>query len=814
MQGTNLKRFITIIYADGSQKQLSEADLPLTIGSASDADIVITEGEAVAAYIGDSQGHLFVQPSEARSLTFFHNSRHLSESSWLKSNDTMRCADRLIRYQKKGDTYLFSVSEKTAEPPQHHSLQPPQGPPPETDQLPGTVGEIPVRIENNQRLSKTRKLVGAFLGTTFVLLALAVLFVLLARPLEIAISPEPDSLSIKGFPPPLKLGGRYLCIPGSYNALIEKQGYYPLTKEIIINKDQNNRLSATLQKLPGILDLRVEPAGDIGVYSGGKLLGTTPPQFMEIPPGTHQLTLVKDRYNPFIAEIIIEGEGKRQTLEALLEPDWAEVTITSTPPDATITIDGKEQGNSPLTVELLSGPHLITAYKERYADSTSDITITAGTKITHDISLHLLPGILTITSVPAGSAVTIDTIYHGTTPLTVPVPADSDRQLVLTAPGYKPSRQQLRLGPAEAATIAITLEQEQGIIYLTTQPAGATITINGKQYENSTGRLTLPVAKHLLEVRAPGYKTAARTILPKIGFSQQITVELLPETAVAGVQSPSPQESIVQTGSGHKLLLIEPSPFTMGAPRREPGRRANERERTVIMKRPFYLSEKLVTNGEFRQFNDSHNSGSAANHSLDGDSQPVVNISWEEAVQYLNWLSTRDNLPPFYKAQGNSFTAVSPPTNGYRLPTEAEWSFAARQAGSSATQRFPWNGTFPPRQVSGNYADLSAAGILARTIQDYNDTFAATSPVASFPANQGGFYDIGGNVAEWCHDYYAASTAALNSKADPLGPDSGTHRVIRGSSWRDAAITELRLSYRTYHREPRDNVGFRIARYQ
>ena len=72
----------------------------------------------------------------------------------------------------------------------------------------------------------------------------------------------------------------------------------------------------------------------------------------------------------------------------------------------------------------------------------------------------------------------------------------------------------------------------------------------------------------------------------------------------------------------------------------------------------------------------------------------------------------------------------------------------------------------------------------------------------------------GGNVSEWCHDYYSAAAATLSNKPDPLGPVSGTHRVIRGSSWRDAAITELRLSYRAYHRQPRDTVGFRIARYQ
>ena len=88
-----------------------------------------------------------------------------------------------------------------------------------------------------------------------------------------------------------------------------------------------------------------------------------------------------------------------------------------------------------------------------------------------------------------------------------------------------------------------------------------------------------------------------------------------------------------------------------------------------------------------------------------------------------------------------------------------------------------------------------------------------TSPVGYFPANQAGLYDIGGNVSEWCHDYYNAYTGRLAEAVDPLGPAVGTHRVIRGSSWRDATLAETRLSYRAYHKEARDNVGFRIARY-
>ena len=251
----------------------------------------------------------------------------------------------------------------------------------------------------------------------------------------------------------------------------------------------------------------------------------------------------------------------------------------------------------------------------------------------------------------------------------------------------------------------------------------------------------------------------------------------------------------------------------MGAPRREPGRRANEREREIILNKPFYLSRKPVTNKEFRRFRKDHDSGAAQEHLLNGDDQPVVNVSWEDAVQFLNWLSRQEGLVPFYRESGDTFVPANQNAHGYRLPTEAEWAYAARIAEREKSDRFPWQGSFPPRKVTGNFADESARTLLPNIIGGYNDGFPVTSPVGTFPPNQAGFYDMGGNVSEWCHDYYTAYTSSTAKAVNPLGPESGTHRVIRGSSWRDSSIMELRLSYRGYHRQGQDYVGFRIARY-
>ena len=90
-------------------------------------------------------------------------------------------------------------------------------------------------------------------------------------------------------------------------------------------------------------------------------------------------------------------------------------------------------------------------------------------------------------------------------------------------------------------------------------------------------------------------------------------------------------------------------------------------------------------------------------------------------------------------------------------------------------------------------------------IEDYNDGYAVTAPPAKFKPNRLGLYDMGGNVAEWCHDYYSIYTyAPERTYKDPAGPGKGKHHVIRGSSWKNGSISTLRLAYRSYDDDKRE----------
>jgi formylglycine-generating enzyme required for sulfatase activity len=349
------------------------------------------------------------------------------------------------------------------------------------------------------------------------------------------------------------------------------------------------------------------------------------------------------------------------------------------------------------------------------------------------------------------------------------------------------------------------------VIDLIAHPAGATLSVDGKQTGEANQKLRLLASPHALVIRKEGYKERRVTVTPRPGFPQRIEVRL--ERTGESKQGATRN---LETALGQELVLARPGTFAMGSRRGEPGRRPNETERPVQLTRTFYISAKEVTNGEFRQFSPGHAPGSFSGFELGSDEQPASRIAWRDAVLFCNWLSQKEGLPPAYEERDGNLFLIEPVGTGYRLPTEAEWAWAARFAAGAAKHRFPWGDEAEPVHGSGNYADSSAAGIVSSALLSYRDGFPVAAPVGANGANPLGLFDVGGNVAEWVHDryrIYSKSSAAAPAK-DPRGPDTGGLRVIRGSSWKTAGETQLRLAYRDYGKEGRDDVGFRIVRYQ
>jgi formylglycine-generating enzyme required for sulfatase activity len=304
-----------------------------------------------------------------------------------------------------------------------------------------------------------------------------------------------------------------------------------------------------------------------------------------------------------------------------------------------------------------------------------------------------------------------------------------------------------------------------------------------------------------------GFETEQLWITPKTGFEQTRTVRL--RVPGAPVASALPEKMTAPDGT--IMILLRPGNFTMGASRRDPGQRANETLREVQLSRPYYLGATEVTNAQFRKYRPQHQSGRFGSASLEPPSHPVVNVRWEDAAGYCNWLNEAAQLPAAYSGGAGTLTLAQPLQHGFRLPTEAEWAWAARHAGGGKPRRFPWGEAMPPPPGSGNFADRAISGELADAFKDYDDGYPVTAPVGRFKPGPAGFFDLAGNAAEWVHDYYGIATG--RPQPDPTGPATGKHHVIRGSSWMQASVSALRWTYRDYGSEPRPDVGFRCARY-
>jgi formylglycine-generating enzyme required for sulfatase activity len=270
---------------------------------------------------------------------------------------------------------------------------------------------------------------------------------------------------------------------------------------------------------------------------------------------------------------------------------------------------------------------------------------------------------------------------------------------------------------------------------------------------------------------------------------------------------------------GSPLILLPAGKYLQGSERREQGRRNNEVQREVTLTRAFYLAEREVTNAQFRAFKSEHASGVAMEKSLDLDEQAVSKVSWDEAVEYCNWLSLRDGLPVAYERRDGRWQLVRPYNRGYRLPTEAEWEYAARFVDGQRWQRFPWGDALPPPAGTANLAGTESLPTkpgpdsrLASSLPGYHDEHPVVAAVGSYARSAAGFHDLGGNVSEWMHDVYVSLPDA-QPVTDPMGAAENGPHAIRGANWRTATIAELRPAWRERAFAPSQTLGFRVARF-
>jgi formylglycine-generating enzyme len=238
------------------------------------------------------------------------------------------------------------------------------------------------------------------------------------------------------------------------------------------------------------------------------------------------------------------------------------------------------------------------------------------------------------------------------------------------------------------------------------------------------------------------------------------------------------------------FALVKAGTFTMGSPAGEGGRRNDEKQHGVRISRDFYMSKYEVTQGQWEAV--MGNNPSDKDYGI-GERYPVNRVSWYDAIEYCNKRSRLEGLTPVYTHNGEHVT-WNKNANGYRLPTEAEWEYAARGG-----------------HVAKGYHIYAGSDSIDEVAWYKNTSGGKTHPVGEKQANELGIHDMSGNVYEWCWDSYTGYPDG--SVSDPTGPESPGNRVTRGGSW--GLLARLcRSAFRSYGPQEYSSrsIGFRVAR--
>jgi len=254
--------------------------------------------------------------------------------------------------------------------------------------------------------------------------------------------------------------------------------------------------------------------------------------------------------------------------------------------------------------------------------------------------------------------------------------------------------------------------------------------------------------------------------------------------ALSCAKREEPQEAVEP-----QLVRVEGGTFPMGSDNGE----SEEKPAHTVTVPSFSIGKYEVTQREYQEVMGTNPSKFKGGLSAPAGNLPVEQVSWFDAIEYCNRRSVKEGLTPAYSGSGDNITCDWD-ANGYRLPTEAEWEYAAK-GGSSDPAAYEYAGS--------NSVD---------TVAWYDgNSEKRTHEVGTKAPNSLGLYDMSGNVWEWCWDWYGSY--ASGPQTGPRGASSGSFRVLRGGCWLNSA-QDVRSAHRAYGAPffPNHRLGFRLVR--
>ena len=485
--------------------------------------------------------------------------------------------------------------------------------------------------------------------------------------------------------------------------------------------------------------------------------------------GTYSYRVQAPNHLPETGKVIVDDPNNTKTVNVNLKSDFVEVTL-KVDADAEIWVNNEKKGIRTWTGQLGKSTYKIECKKEGHETSMITKEITAamdGQTITLPAPRPIY-GALNVESTPNFCKLYIDGKDTGTTPKSIAEILIGQHEIKLIKDGYADYTETVTITKGERKQVKATLSNGKEIQFTCNVP-NAQLEIDGRRMNSANGTYMLTYGQHNLRATAADYREYTYTL--NVSESGSRSHSIMMQSIMKD------EETFTVNGMSFTMKLVEGGTFQMGATA-EQGRDARRYEKLVhnVTLSSYYIGETEVTQTLWQAVMGSNPSY------FKGDNLPVEQASWNDCQEFIRKLNQKTG-------------------KNFRLPTEAEWEYAAR--GGKKSRGYKYAG-------SNTLRDVAWFGSWEGRTYDNGNSSVKTHAVKTKSPNELGLYDMSGNVYEWCSDWYGNYSSG--SQTNPQGSSSGSVRVLRGGCCSNAA-TYCRVSHRNGF-DPGDSLdrfGFRLC---
>ena len=666
-----------------------------------------------------------------------------------------------------------------------------------------TPDSDPLNLRRIQRERRTRIVIAVVVFALVVCIPL-VLFRMTAFKLEIAPQKADENVRVStqdGMA--MALGKRVLLFGESTKLIVESEGFHPYESQL--ERTLKERvLPIMMDPLPGVITVQVQAPSDVLIEIRDSEVRGSPPLTTELERGIYEVLVTGEQIVPLRHEFQVEGYGQTQEIRLVAEESVASMVVRVEPSIATIAIDGTPIGQGSYDGRIAVGDREISFMAEGYLPHRLNVSVDVDERVDLGVvELHPKPANLDIASIPSDASILIDGKFVGSTPSRVTIGANKPIEIEIRKPNFETQTANVEMRPGQSGARSFSLEPVTIHANVNATPQ-ATVWVNGERRGQTPSSVEVNVGD-VVKVTREGFATQSEEILATGPNRRTLDFKLIDELQDKYDKAP---KLLVVAGS-LELRKVPPLQVKTRIPEDVSGS-SEPSARDFELTRAFYLGTYEVRRKEFAKF------ATSLKVEPSDENLPISEISWSEAARFCNWLSSQENLEPVYIFQPNGKVTIDSDSLGFRLPTEAEWEAAAQFDVNRKTVvgPYPWGNGDAPRTGSGNYSGRESRQEMHPFLDVHLDNHAEVAPVGSYRQNANGFHDLGGNVAEWVQDFYESKSQGLNRKLiDPLGPQSGLDRMVKGANFRTHDLQDMYINSRKVVGHKDETVGFRVAKW-